>query len=642
MSISRTSPEPSAPTSAPLIARAAAAPASPAPRAVAVVALVFFVSLGVRIANLPVAFVNGVPQFSPFDDLYHAKRIAYSAAHPFRVLSFDPNRGTSGAFCPWPPLYDMTAGLAARALGGGTAVAALSRAAWFPPIVASLVAALVAFGLSRRFGLFAGLLGGTGVALSVYYLDKSRLGAIDHHFLEFPLVLGILLGVLGITRARDTRAALRSGGFLCVAISLALFVQPALVFAAGIALLAVLLLGRGEQMPLLSAAFGFGLSAAFVFVYRFVQPSGYPDNEWYLGAPHAALLLGAAVVCGGRLALLRRGAPRAGAFVGAMVLAALVIAAVPNALHSLAGGSRFFGGNPWLQSISEFQPLFAGPPSEWLTDLGDLGGGALLMLPMLLQRRWWRGPRGVLLLFTATYFAAALSSMRFLAVAAPLLAVAGAVFYSDLRRFGLRRLAAPAAAILLAPGLVFSLPRVVRPAQVMTPESQPMVQATQAIARAAAWPGAVLPPWSWGHLFNVVANRRVLVDNFGNWSAPTEFENSTAITFATREKMLADYCGWYGVRFLVLDDPLPYFAARADMSGLPRSAYERPVGSGEPTRLMRSTFWWRAYFEGGRARPDLGPAGAPFHSLRLVRVETEPESARHRTAVQIWELLPGR
>ena len=604
-----------------------------------VAATVFALSFVVRTSNLPVAFVNGIPQFSPFDDIYHAKRIAYSAANPFRVLSFDPNRGTSGGFCPWPPLYDMTAGLAARALGGGSAVAALARAAWFPPLVASLVAALVAFGLTRRFGLFVGFLGGTGVALSVYYVDKSRLGSIDHHFLEFPLVLGILLGVVGIARARDARSALRYGGVLCVAISLALFVQPALVFTAGIAFVTILFLVRDERMPLLAAGAGFGLSAALVFAYRLVQPYGYPDSEWYLGAPHAALLLGAAAACVADAGLLSRGVSRPGALLAAAALGALVVAAVPSAIQSLLGGSHFFGGNPWLRSISEFQPLFFHETSNWLFDLANLGAGALLVLPMLLDRKWWTGWRRTVLLFTVAYLALAVSSMRFLAVAAPLVAVAGALFYADLRNAGRRRLALAAAVVLLAPGLALSAARVARPAPAITPESLPMVQAAQTIAKATAWPGAVLPPWSWGHLFNVVAGRRVLVDNFGSWSAPTEFENSIGITLLTRENVVADYCSRYGVRFLILDDPLPYFAARVNMSGFPRSAYEQPSRPGEPTRLMKSTFWWRAYFEGGRARPDLGPAGAPFGAFRLVGAETEPQSKR-RTAVQIWEVLP--
>jgi asparagine N-glycosylation enzyme membrane subunit Stt3 len=606
--------------------------------------VVFLLTFLLRIANFPVAFAGGVPQFSPFDDLYHAKRIAYSAAHPLRVLSFDLNRGTNGTFCPWPPLYDMLAGTAARALGGDTAVAALVRAAWFPPTLTSLAAAVIAGGISLRFGLATGLLGGAGIALSVYYLDKSRLGAIDHHFLEFPLVLGILLAVIAVGRARDGRSALRYGGLLAVAISLALFVQPALVFAAGIALVCVLFSDSSERMPRRAAAFGFGLASSLVFVYRFVQPPGYPDNEWYLGAPHAALLLGAAAACLASDWLLPQGISRGIAALPAAAVGALTIAAVPTALAAMTGGSHFFGGDPWLRSIAEFQPLFFNATAaDWLLDFGDLGGGALLAIPMLFNRRWWTGrARRVFLLFAIAYLVAAVSSNRFLTVAAPLLAVSGAVFCFDLWSSGFKRLALVCAVLLLVPGLVFSMSRVVRPPQVIRPEARPMVQAAQTLARPAAPAGGVLCGWSWGHLFNVIAGRRVLLDNFGNWSNPVEFGNSTAAVMNTRERFAADYCRNHAVRFVVLENPLPYFAARAQMAGLPREAFEQPVASGQPTRLMRSTFWWRAYFEGGRTRPDLGPSGAPFTLFRLVRVETEPRGARRNTAVQIWELLPPR
>jgi hypothetical protein len=136
----------------------------------------------------------------------------------------------------------------------------------------------------------------------------------------------------------------------------------------------------------------------------------------------------------------------------------------------------------------------------------------------------------------------------------------------------------------------------------------------------------------------------VLVDNFGTMSGLTDFENATGITLATREKAVADFCATNGVRYIVLDDPLPYYAARAEMSGLPRGAFERPPvtphSDPEPSRLMRSTFWWRAYFEGGRERPGRGRAGAAFQSFRLIRVETAPERSQIRSTVQVWEFLP--
>jgi hypothetical protein len=268
-----------------------------------------------------------------------------------------------------------------------------------------------------------------------------------------------------------------------------------------------------------------------------------------------------------------------------------------------------------------------------------LGGGALLTVPLLASPRWRRGRRRLYLLFAIAYLAAAISSMRFLAVAAPLLAVSGAVVFSDLERASSQRLArAAAAALLIVPSLL-SIPRAIRPAPTIKPEGLPMVRAVTTLARSAV-PGKVLARGLWGHLLNVVADRPVLLDNFGIFGGRPEFENATGIALATRERTVADYCAAHGVRFVVLENPLAYLPVAAEMSGLPRSAFERPASSSpdpSPTRLARSTFWWRAYFEGGRERSDLGPVGAAFQSFRLLRVETDPAPAARPFAVQIWE-----
>src|SRR5258708_3768981 len=70
----------------------------------------FILALALRLLNAGSAFVSGQPRFSPLDELYHAKRRAFSAAQFPRVLELDPGRGTHGAWCPWPPLYDLAAG----------------------------------------------------------------------------------------------------------------------------------------------------------------------------------------------------------------------------------------------------------------------------------------------------------------------------------------------------------------------------------------------------------------------------------------------------------------------------------------------------------------------------------------------------
>ena len=612
-------------------------------QALAVSSIAFLAAFLLRIANYSTAFVGGIPQLSPFDEMYHAKRIVHSSVHPLTVLDFDPNRGVGGAFCPWPPLYDLAAGGAARLGGGTTAVKAVARASWIPPIVASLVAALVAAWLARRVGTGAGLLAGLAVAVSTDFIDRSRLGAIDHHFLEFPLVLALVGAVALVHRSTSRREAVGSGAILGLVLTAALLVQTALLLAGAIVLATVFLRDRRERLPRFSASIGFFTAAAFVFLYRQLQPPGYPDSPWYLGVPHAAALAAAGAVCLAQWRLLKGGTrPVAGGGIAAAI-GLLVLAAVPRAPAALLGGSRFLGGDPWLASIVEFQPLFVGPDRIAWADLGLLGGGILLGVAAATTRSWRQGDRALLLAFTLGYAAAASSSSRFLAIAAPLGAVAGAVAVADVRRARGAAAGALAAAVLLLPSLAMSSGRVIRPASPVTHDMVPLLSTAEFLRNPATPPGKVLGPWSWGHLFNVVGGRGVLLDNFGTVGGQTEFENATSATLATRERNVADFCAERGVKFVVLQDPLPYFGSHAEMSGFPRTAYERAgVERGteaSATPLMKSTFWWRAYFEGGRERPGRGEAGARFRRFRLARTEMEPLPSDIRSTVQIWELV---
>jgi len=336
------------------------------PRAViGVFGLVFLISFLARIANHPTAFAGGAPQIGPFDDLYHAKRIVYSAAHPARVLSFDAERGLQGAFCPWPPLYDAVAGGAARLLGGETAAGVLARAVWLPPIASSLFAGLVAAAAAWRFSGFIGFFAGAAIALSLDEILASRLGAIDHHFLEGPLLLGILGSVLFLRGGQDDFGLARRGIFFGLALTLALFVQTALLLAAAAALIAILLWEREALRPRWAGALGFALAAGALFLYRARQPAGYPDTEWYLGFPHAAALLGAAGASAFSGFLLSRGLRRREALPPAVLAGALLAAAIPGAASAILDGSRFLGGDPWLSTIIEFQPLFFGGPKAY-------------------------------------------------------------------------------------------------------------------------------------------------------------------------------------------------------------------------------------------------------------------------------------
>jgi hypothetical protein len=231
--------------------------------------------------------------------------------------------------------------------------------------------------------------------------------------------------------------------------------------------------------------------------------------------------------------------------------------------------------------------------------------------------------------------------MRFLAVAAPLLALSGTVVFHDLQKRPRRRLAVAAALLLIAPSLL-SIGRALQPLPTIKAEGLPVLRAVNALAQPGVPKGKVLARGTWGHLLNVVADRPVLLDNFGIMGGETDFQNASALVLATRESAVAGHCAAYGIRFLLLENPIPYVGAQAEVSGFPRAAFEIPAASLSadpvPTRLMRSTFWWRAYFEGGRRRADAGPAGAPFRYFRLVGVLSDPAIDR-RWAVQLWEFV---
>lgn len=600
--------------------------------------LVFALALLARTANLAAVTRGGL--IAPFDDLYHAYRIEYSASHPGHVLDFDPERGVGGSFCPWPPLYDLLAGMATRLLAGSSPDRALAVMAWFPPLFESLFAAVAAAWLTRRRGVFPGLLAGAALAIAPVGIRASRVGAIDHHFLEPALLVGIIASTVRAIRARTGKEALVAAGLLAIAILSSLFIQVALLLAAAVACLAVLLFADRREAAVAAAA-GFGLSAGVVFVYRAFQGSAYPDDEWHLGIAHAAGLLGATTACLLLALLLSRRVSRSIRVPAAIAAGALAALATPGAAQGLLSGSRFFGGDPWLATIIEFQPLFFAGWTSVPHGLLELGGGLLLALPLFaLSLRRTPGVAAVLLLFAAVYTAATISSQRFLLTAVSLLALTGAAAASAILRSRGRRAAAIAAAVLLLPWIGRAAGEVLRPPPNVPAEAEPFLRAAAAIRDRG--PGRVLSPWSWGHVFHIVGRRGVLVDGFGASIGRGDFENALGAVLGTREDLLADYCRRSGVRWVVLDNPVTHLTVQARAIGLSPAHFVR----GRPARIlprMRFTFWWRAYFDQGRGIREPRRSAEPFRLFRLAYSDPQLSTggpARYRgPAVQVWELV---
>ena len=455
----------------------------------------------------------------PFDDAYHLKRIESP-----RILEFDPDRGEHGAFTPWPPLYDE----AMRPFGGR---------GWVPPIFFALFAAGVTF---------VHPVAGITLALSPYLIGISSTGHIDHHYVEPLLVLLILWATVR-----------RRGVWLGVAIALALMVQTALLVAAGLAFVAIFLFNDDSR----EGAIAFAIAAIAIVLFRLTRLPAYPDSAWFLGYAHAALLGAAAIACALRDRLGRVLALAAG---GALAVA------IPSTSTAFLTGVHFFGGDPWLQSIIEFQPMLH-HRFEIGTDLANLTGGALIGLWL-----WRRQP--TVALFSTAYLVLAISSRRFLVPAIAIFAVSGALAVINARRKSVAWIFALATVL---PPLAYEVYAFRNP-EPSNEEYCSVAERMRALPR-----GRVLAPWSFGHAIDVIGRKPVIIDNFGSMPDERVFTQAIEATLTTHVETLLRYCRDRDVRYVVLPHPA-YVPAAAATIGIPPELYSS-------TRRAQRTVWARLY-----------------------------------------------
>jgi len=474
-------------------------------------AVIFVTALVVRLLNAPMIVGGARPNLTPLDDLYHWKRISFSAAHFPAVLEFDPDRGERGAYCPWPPAYDLFCGAVARLFG-------MSSIMWIPPVAGALAAGAAAFFIARGFGARAGIAAGIALAMSPFIVTESSVGDIDHHFLEWPLAFAILGGACLTLKKRSWIP-------LAIAMTLAMFVQTAMLVACGLAFIVLFLFSDGR-----AAAIAFSVPAIAIALYRVTRPPDFPNSPWFLGWPHVALFAGAAI------ALLLRKWPAI-----ALLAGAAVGLAFPSAV---AIGSHFFGGDPWLSTISEFQPVWKGSLDDWISHAAGFSIGAILVWD--LARRAIRDRdkiTGAIVIFALAYFPLAISSRRFEATAIPLLALTGAVDAAMILRRNVAMFAAAAVALIPAVQLALWM---MHPLPPISPEQQAWIRTADFLRTQP--PGRVLAPWSMGHCLDVLGAHAVIIDNFGTMPDLGAFERAMA---ALGSPDLTNYCDRVGVRYVV-------------------------------------------------------------------------------------------
>lgn len=522
----------------------------------------------------------------PFDDLYHLKRMTFTAQHFPAALEFDADRGEHGLFAPWPPLYDLLGAFVIRA-GGDVRL--------LPPAAFALTAAITAFVIGRR-SLAGGAAAGLGLAIAPYLIGISRSGAIDHHCVEPLLLLAIVASVARLSEDHGRRASISVAGLAC-AMSFALLVQPALLLACGLSFF--VLLFKGNRIR---SSVAFALAAIAIAAYRLTRPPGYPDSAWFLGWPHVAALVAASVALAAAWLLSRefrqsaiastaidggRGRPPSAgyAIVASLVIGALVALASPATATAFASGTTFLGGDPWLRSIIEFQPMFR-DASRIGTDLANLTFGVVAALLVA-----WRARRRIdtTTIFAIAYLFLAISSRRFLVHAIPLAVVAGAFAVA---RASTVKMNVIAALLTLLPPIAWQVATFDR-RQPLDTQVPAVVAALKDLPR-----GRVLAPWSYGHAIDVLARQPVVLDNFGSMPDGMAFWRGSEALLQVRPDALRAYCRAHAIRYVVLTVPTSGLRATAASLGIDPARYTE-------TPLARATVWFRLWR--GERLPGLTP-----------------------------------
>jgi len=161
--------------------------------------LLFGAALAVRSLRFGLVVTpNGVRFPSGADELYHMRRIWFTAANFPASLDFDRYMNhPQGAAPIWTPFFDWTIAAVCRLLAGGGDQAAVERVAiWAPPLLGALAVLAGAWLARRTFSPAAGWVTGAWLALLPAHASYGSLGEIDHHVAVGLLVLGLVAAAM--------------------------------------------------------------------------------------------------------------------------------------------------------------------------------------------------------------------------------------------------------------------------------------------------------------------------------------------------------------------------------------------------------------------------------------------------------------
>lgn len=374
----------------------------------------------VRVLPYRNAFLGGNIIFQQPDAYSHLRRATLIVKNfPFFPTIDHYMAYPYGAEAPWPPLYDYLIGVLSMVFGlghpGDTTILVVTTL--LPPVLGALTVIPVYLVARHLFGERVASWAAVFAVVMPGELAYSVIGSGDHHTADAFLLLWVFYYYLkSRTCPERPLAALPRKEELLAGLFLGLGVlvwQGSIVYGTMISAYACLhmLLLRfaprwcGKDDPVVSPAgvtWMLLVAALMTAVVRAIIPPGTEQGVFDFGFFswfQPLYLLATAVPPWILWLVLRGGSPRK--TVWAAVLAAAVAVALilfPGVWRNILEGIRFLlTKNPYLASIDEFQPLFAGSALKEVIH-GNFGGAQLwellyvagLFLPLLPLVRFWR------------------------------------------------------------------------------------------------------------------------------------------------------------------------------------------------------------------------------------------------------------
>jgi dolichyl-diphosphooligosaccharide--protein glycosyltransferase len=364
------------------------------------------------------------------DAWYHLRAIEHLVRNFPHRLTADPYAGPDAPYVFIAPLFDYLVAITALVAGLGSPSGALvERIAAVVPAILGSAAILLAYVLGRSlFDARAGLLGATLLAiLPGPFLDRTRLGAADHHALEVLLVLAVIALV---ARANGRAGTAVLAGAALGAYFLTWTSAPLFAAALGVWAIAQFVLNRARGLsstPLASLLASMA-AIALACVLLLQNPAMF-RYRLQITALTALLALAAAIGLADRLRVRTW-----------MLLAACGVLAAAGA--AAVGFGLWHPPIEWLQDLARFspkeigrtvaevQPLFSSSGSFSLLSpwnvfqaafpLGLLG---LIALCVRIFRRDDAGGAALVAVWTLFALAATLGQVRFAYYLAPMLAI---------------------------------------------------------------------------------------------------------------------------------------------------------------------------------------------------------------------------